>query len=270
MGTILDIARQAAVELSLEQFIDDAGTLFGTANQGDSSPNKMLRALTKTCREIAADYPWKALRVERVIASIPAELQPDAIPPDFLEYIPRTFVDLTRGFPMIGPLSQSEWALLKARPTGTAFLSWMEDAGGIRLYPVPQSGRVFSFRYRSNAIGWSRSRSSPAWSSGRPAEAPRWGNGPVTAERTRIMRFVADTNEPLWDDELVILGTISNYLKIDKTPDPVAENAYQLMLYNREKQDGGRRVIDFSGDNGTSDDMIEALKRSAVITRVAN
>ena len=70
-----------------------------------------------------------------------------------------------------------------------------------------------------------------------------------TGVRPRISRFAADTDIPLWDDELMTLGAIFQYrkgLRKDYAQDQID---FEGCLANRIKADGGSKVLSMGGSS---------------------
>jgi hypothetical protein len=272
LGTILEVAKDAAVELSLESFAnDDAASLFSAFNDGDSAPQKLLRSLTKTCKALGADYPWQAMRAEHVFACLPAENQPDVIPEDFDRFIPGTWFDRTSSWRLVGPISEDQWQAIKAFPIGTSVICWMQRGDDVLLYPTPENGRVLAFGYQSNAIGWSRAAHDQSVAIPRDSDVFTPAIGIPSGDwRRRITRFTEDANVTLWADELVTLGVVANYLKIEQSQSwPTAMSDFERMTYNRLKADGGVRAVNFAGPDPQHDySPADRLRNAAVVIRV--
>lgn len=234
MSNILALASDAADELSIHR----PTTLFPVYNEGDASDRKILRALTRACRYMAASFEWSALKGRHSWQATATEVQP-ALPADLLRVIPGTSWDDTLRRPLCGPLSDAEWAEAKSSAIGRIEPAYAILGGELVMTPVPEAGRQFSFMYVRDAIG-----------------KDVGGN--------RIARFTADSDLPLWDDELVILGMVWQWRKAERYDYAQDELDFKLMMQDRIKRDGGGRDLSMGAPAASSNDMVARMKSAAL------
>lgn len=230
MSTILSILSDAADDLSIHR----PPTLFGAYNEGDAGDRKLVRALTRACRYMSASYDWSVLKRRHAWAATATEEQP-SLPTDFERVIMGTAWDDDLRRELCGPLSDQEWAEAKSSAIGRIEPAYVIYGKTLLMQPVPEAGRQFSLMYISNAIG-------------------------RDAEGGLIERFSADSDTPLWGDELVTLGTIWQYRKAERYDYAQDELDFKLLMQDRIKRDGGGKALDMGGPVKSSADMVARLK----------
>lgn len=89
----------------------------------------------------------------------------------------------------------------------------------------------------------------------------------LTAE-THLARFADDTDTALWDDELMTLGAILHFRQGERYDYAEDKFAFERMMADRIKQDGGRRILSMGGGMSSADDRVAARKNNALIITV--
>ncbi len=237
MSNILAIAGEAADELNVERPL----SLFGAHDEGDVSPAKLRRALTKCVKGLAAEWDWQALSRERTFTSLASETQTAMIPADFLRFVPETMWDRSVKMPMTGPLTSSEWQAVKAWNTGVTTPNFRQRGNDVLTYPVPSAGRTFAFEYITLSVG-------------------------KNAAGTEIPAFTADTDTTWWDDELMICGVVMHHRMMERQDYAIEHAQFEKLKADRIKQDGGRRRINMRGNNPRSaEERVAAMRSNAVV-----
>lgn len=280
---ILQICQDVADELSLSR----PATLFPEAGtEADTDARKLLRALTKTVKYIAANYDWQVLRGEKNFVTVAQEWQPNTIPDDFLRFsLDGYFYNRTRRWKLSGPTSAAEWQRLKLYGIA-AFPGYYSLASEhLRIYPEPPAGEEIHFTYIRDAIGTIGNASArwqevgvPTQGTGqqpfydigeRPHTSGTWTSIDMApAPDTPVKRFTKDTDIPLWDDELLTLGTIANFRQMEGLEAQTAFQLFQSMLSNRRALDGGRRVLDMGKGPHNVTDRIQGMKNAASLVPI--
>lgn len=210
MIPIIEIARSAAVRIGSEP----PRTLVGY-DQGDTTNVKLLEALRQTCRYLVRQYDWQASRREHRWISVEGAIQPYAIPADVLRILQDTLVCENTSVKFHGPVEAHEWA-----ERGWTYSDcWRIDGDRLLLSSALPHGTRLSYRYVANTLCV----------------------GP-TGERKRD--FSADLDVPLWDDELVRLGTVYHYRKNDGGDYGPSEYDFKSAMQQAIARDGGRRTLD--------------------------
>jgi hypothetical protein len=257
MATILEIVNRACVRLSMRP----PRTLFGRYNEGDTTDLKMREALTQTARFLAKDYNWNALLAEHTFTTIAGEAQALGTPLDLLRYVQDTLVDGAQFWWYDGPVEPAEWARRKLN----ASWAYMYDAGTLKITPAPNAGRVMSLWYVRNAIC---TRTVPAPGAG-------WvdleGNGtpPAVGPATidiKDSKFTTDNDVPLWDEELMVLGVVYHFRKMERNDYAQDEYDFQKCMADCIKMDGSRRVLNLGGPRPrNASDMVRSMKNAALV-----
>lgn len=239
---LIDIAREAADELSLEAPL----SLFGASDEGDATVGKVKRAIARTCRHLAAKHDWQVIERDRTFTSLAAEVQTGMIPSDFLRFVPDSFWDRTVKLPLHGPLNAQAWQRLKVFPVGAIVPNYRHQGNSILTFPVPAAGHTFSFSYVSKNIG-------------------RNANG------VELASFTADTDEPFWDEELMIQGTVMFMRRIDRMESATNEQEFNLLIAQRIRETGGKKINMTNGGGPMSaQQRLDAMRSNAAIVTVTS
>lgn len=237
---ILTLVTDASDDLGLTRPL----SLFASTDEGDTSDRKLLRALTRTCTTLAARHDWQVLRARYSWQAAPQSAQM-VQPTDFLRMIPCTFWAESRRLPVDWPISAHDWQQAEAGVSTITTPSAMQEGNVIKILPVPVAGETFSFRYIRNRIGFAADGT------------------------TGRARFTDDTDTTLWDDELVTLGIVYHFRLIDRLDYSADQVAFERMIQDRIKADGGTRSWNMaSGKHGDADDRLSRMKSAAVVVRV--
>lgn len=218
MATVLSICTDAADEMSF----DRSGTIV--ANTSDNTAQKMLRHLTRTCRQLAARYDWQELRREKTFTTVALADQATAtpIPTDFLRFVPDTLYNRTKRYRVVF-LNAEEWQGYQASLTTRVYDAAVMRGGTLLMAPTPAAGQTVAYEYITRYIA-------------------------LQADGTTyVSTFAADTDVPTLDEELLILGTVWRYLQAEGSDYAEAFREYELRLNDLLKMNGGRRVIDMGG-----------------------
>lgn len=219
MSSILELAIEVADEVSLGR----PSSLVG-AGVTDDDAFKIIRHMNKTCRMLATRYDWTFLQAEQTFTTVAAEAQTNAIPSDFRRFINQTFWNRTDRRPVHGPLSPRDYAYMKANVSDGIRDQYRKRGSEILVYPAPAAGETFAFEYITNYIGTD------------------------TLGTTYKAAFTDDTDIPLFDDELVILGTIWRYKKAEGQDYSEEFNEYEQRFADLIAQDGGKKNICMGGE----------------------
>lgn len=142
-----------------------------------------------------------------------------AIPADCDHFIQQTGWDRSFRWQLVGPLSPQEWQVLKSgiSPTGPR-LRYRIMAGKIFVNPVPASLDNLVMEYYST--GWCQS-----------------------AAGTAQTAWLADTDTPVLQDRLFILGMIARFLNRKGLDSSVAQKDYEDAVESAISRSGGSRVL---------------------------
>lgn len=216
MTTVLELVTNAADELSLARpsDIDDV--------TDDNTAQKLIRHLTRTCKQLSVEYDWEQLRREKTFTTVAAAAQTSAMPTDFKRFVKDTIWNRTNRSKLLGPLEPRDWQARQAVVESGPYQSFIMRGSTFFMTPVPSAGWTIAFEYITKNIGL---------------------NGSAEVET-----FTSDECTTFFDDELVILGTVWRYRKSEGLDYSEEFREYQLRRANLIKMDGGRRILDMAGD----------------------
>jgi len=151
---------------------------------------RLVRAANKTGRALSQEHPWQILTREALFLFVAGENQGDieAIAPGFSYILNDTLFNRTRRYPILSDTPQN-WQMMKADSVGLNF-EWVRYRirGGQLLINPPVTfgvGDPILFEY-----------------------IRRWW-----IKSSQQDRYLADTDVAVFDDELMILGTVWQYKK---------------------------------------------------------
>jgi hypothetical protein len=241
--TALEIARRSAVRLKIQR----PSTLFAPYNEGDISDVTLLESIMITAQYLASTYEWQTLRRRHQFTTVATEAQPDALPPDMMRPILEGLV--SRSLLLHGPMNAQEWAQQTAG-YAVGGMGWHIEVGVLKIAPAPPAGMPMQLSYLTNSICVSGASPVPDGDLC-PVCA---GHGPAGVFKPAI---TCDYDELLWDQELMILGTVMNYRKLDRMDYASDSQDFERMMQDRIKRDGGARVLRM----GESVDRLAAGRR---------
>lgn len=216
MTTVLSLVTDAADELSLARPTDIADTT------DDNTSQKLIRHLTRTCRQLSAEYDWSRLRREKTFTTVAAAEQTDAIPSDFQRFVKDTMWNRTTRTKVQGPIQASDWQIRQAQASTGPFQNFNIRGSAFLMTPTPTAGWTIAYEYITKYIGL------------------------AVDGTTERLTFTADDDTTYFDDELVILGTVWRYRKAEGLDYSEEFREYQLRRANLIKMDGGRRTLDMN------------------------
>ena len=197
-----------------------------TTSFGGSDPalKKIRRSIEATSYSLARIHAWKTMRAEATFTSVATEVQTSMLPTGFDRFIPETVWDRTDKTLLIGPVSEVEWAGLKAFAYADSSRRKFIQRGNtastsIRMIPVPAAGNTFAFSYVNTYFCES--------SSGTAQSA-----------------WAADADVSRIDAELVTLGAISDFLWMEGMNHEKADSDFEDLFSQLVKNDNPKsRVV---------------------------
>lgn len=196
--SLLTICQDAADQIGIER----PQVVFGGLQ---SNEQLLLRLANKVGRHLAAIADWPALRSEAVLAASGGTVQANAIPADFLRFIPETFWNRAVPALVSGPVGAVEWARLEAVSTEGLRQRFTRRGSDILVRPAPSAGEALAFGYIS--AQWVRSAGG----------VPR-------------PRFEADDDVSVLDEETITLGVVYEFLETQGQPSALALAEYQRRI----------------------------------------
>lgn len=217
MTTALELCQQAADELSVTR---PSGI---NPDSVDPTAQKLRRHLIRTCRQLSGRHDWQVLRREATFTTSGVAAQTDAIPSDFLRFVPGTMFNRTRRTRVLGPLTPEEWQRIQATVYTSVYDQFVQRGNSILLAGTLGADQTIAYEYITKAIG-------------------------LDADGNAIETFTADGDTAYFDDELVILGLVWRYLKAERRDYSEEYREFELRLADVIKMDGGRRRLDMGSD----------------------
>lgn len=199
MKTLLAIVQQAMAEMGQPQPIQVTTNVDAGVLQALALLNAEGEELSQT------EGGWPALRGEYLITLIPGQ-EAYPFPSDLQYFLGGTMWDRSTHWQAIGPLSASEWQLVRSGifPGGVNIRYRIMD-GQIHFDPVPTTNDTVVVEYMSS--NWCQSAAGAAQAA-----------------------FLADTDVPLLPDRLFILGLKWRYLAAKGMNYAEEKAAYDLAL----------------------------------------
>lgn len=209
--TLLTIVKAAADEIQMPR----PATVVGNDTP---DAQRFLRYANKVGSSVMKKYAWQALRNEHTFTATATEEQTGALPDDFDRFVPETFWNRDSKEDVVGPVDPVRWQGIVKTGGNNSRPMFIYRDDSIYLSPTPTAGHTYAFEYVSNK--WARS-------SGGTAQAS----------------FLADTDEPYLDEELMILGIIYEWLRSEGQPFDAALFDYRerlSMLVKDERASAGK------------------------------
>jgi hypothetical protein len=184
-----------------------------------NSAVQALTALTNSIKSLARDYDWQELyRVEDFTGVVDQEGYD--LPSDFDRFVNDTFWNVSKRRPCEGPMSASDWRLLKDSITGAgAFYDYYRIVRNqFEIYPTPTATDDYVYEYITNLI---------VESSG--------GTGQTT--------WLADTDVPVIDEYMLKLDATWRLLKNQGMPYAQEQQIALKAILQRTSVSGGKKTI---------------------------
>ena len=186
------------------------------ATNTDPAAQNILRLINKVGKRLMLTYNWNILRKEKAFTASGNEIVVTAanMPSDFNRFVTETFWDRSSSNLVSGPISPVEWQGLKVQTFASQNKKFIYRGGDVLTQPVFDVGTSLAFEYVSK----------------------NWAD--VAAANSPKSSMTIDTDIGIIDEELIIYGTIFEWLSAEGQPAGVAAKEYQdhfnLMIDNDE------------------------------------
>lgn len=210
--------------LTLKQMVQDVAGRMGLPEPDSVISNteltavRILRLMQQSGMELLRRHEWQAVRKEETFTTVAAEAQTDTpLAADFDRFVNGSLFNRTKKREIDGPLTSREYQRLKALTAQPVLDAIYVRGGTLYYYPAPAAGNTVAFEYVSTY--WIATASGSAGT---------------------LVRFAADTNTILLDEEMLIQDTLWRYRK--STGQNYAEDhrTAQLTILDRIARDGGK------------------------------
>lgn len=175
-------------------------------------------------QELAARYEWTALQTEATYTTLAAEDQGaiSTIAPGLNFIINDTIWNRPLRRPVFGPKTPQGWQQNKAFAINGPWSNFRIKAGHLYMYPTPTAGQSCYFEYMSR--NWLQN-------SGGSTTYDAWN---------------ADTDVPLLNDQLIVLGTIWRWKKLKGFEYAEDFNTYERRVMDAMAKDGSKDWLSLS------------------------
>ncbi len=138
-----EVLNRAGRKLGLDEVTDPVAST-------DPEWKRLKRLLDEVGQELAEDYEWTHLLVEKTIVGDGATTTYD-LPADFLDMVPQSGWNRAVQVPMQGPLSPQVWQYRKAATPQPVYAEFRLDVNQIRFTPAIANAQTVAFEYKSRA-----------------------------------------------------------------------------------------------------------------------
>jgi hypothetical protein len=203
-------------------------------NNDDDAAVQLLRAATKTGRELVAKVRWQALLAEHTFATVPATSS-YSLPTDYQAFANLTMWDRSNDWEMLGPATPRIWQTLQSATVSAGVRNWFRIAGNFfQLYPVPSDVRTIAYDYYSRYY---------CSSSGGTAQED----------------WAADTDLSRIDGELMTLGVCFYFKKSEGLPFAEEKSDYIAAILDYQSDDTPKGRIDLAAGSPLVNPLIGNL-----------
>ena len=194
-------------------------------SSADNTVKQMQALADQEVKDHARAHAWQVLQREVTWIATATEEQ-NVIPMDFDRFIPYTMYNRTRNRIVSGPLTPKEWQDLKGRAAVIVYDAFRQRGDKLLFMPVPTAGQEYAFEYVTKY-----------------AISDASGNTPK-------LKFSADGDVPLVDEELTTLGVLWRWYRAKGLDYAEAFNSYETIKRELMSRDGGQRGADLGQYRG--------------------
>lgn len=188
---------------------------------------QMLRLLEEEGTDLSKRGPWQGITFEATHTTTAAEDQGTVVSiatNGFRSIKNGTFWDRSSNLPILGPLSDQQWQMLKGLATTSPRYQYRIRGGKLLINPTPAASLSWAFEYLSK----------------------NWILG--VDGTTYKQYFTLDTDTVLLPEDLVLIGLRWRWKK-EKGMDYAEDFAmYEAQVNSDLAKDGGKPVLSMSGD----------------------
>lgn len=196
----------------------------------DTQILQLVQLLEEEGTDLARRGAWQGITFEASWSTSAAEDQGTVVSKatNGFNYIKNgTFWDRTTKLPVLGPLSESEWAALKGLGTTGSRYAYRIRGGKILVNPVPTASLTWAFEYASK--NWILGADGTTYKSA----------------------FTLDTDTVLLPEDLLVQGLRWRWKRekgLDYSEDM---RTYEMQVTDAMARDGGKRTLSMSGRGHT-------------------
>lgn len=211
MATCLSIIQTVCTRLSINSTNDAVGST-------DQQIINLMALANEEGQELAARHEWTALQAEATYTTAATEDQGaiSTIAPGLLYIINDTIWNRSLRRPVFGPKTPQGWQQNKAFAINGPWSNFRIQQGHLKMYPTPTAGQSCYFEYISR----------------------NWLTDSTGA--TSYETWQANTDIPLLDWQLLVLGTIWRWKKLKGFEYAEDFNTYERRVMDAIARDGSK------------------------------
>jgi hypothetical protein len=218
MADLLSICQDAADLIGIPRPVE-------VVNSTDQQVRQLLALAKEEGHELATSHPWEILNRQHTFTTVAAEEQPDAVPDDWDRFLPNSFFNRTTRLEVIGPITPQVWQAIMAQPQlNRVYLAFRERDNKFLITPNPTAGQTIAYEYISK-------------------------NWVEAADGELKPTFTADTDTPLLESRLFVLGLRWRFRKTKGLDYAEDYKTYQKEVQKVQGKDGGSTKLDITGRN---------------------
>ncbi len=210
--TLLSIVNTVQDRLSLPR----SGSVIGST----SKITRQMLALVNLDGQVQVKrHAWYYLTKEDTFSTTATQTQASFTESDFDRFVDGSMWNRSRKQPMTGPLTPSQWQVLKVRTLSSIYPVWRRtpaSTSSVDILPVPAAGETIAYEYTSK----------------------NWVSGAA-----QTSSFVADTDTSLIDETLIQLGLTWRFLKAKRLSWEEEYQEAEAYFQTLIAQETGRRTL---------------------------
>lgn len=216
--------------MTLLTLVQDACALISlpvppsVVGNGDNAVRILLSCAQREARQLARRWTWQRLARKASFTSLAQQSQTGALPSDFDgRLLAETMWNTTRTRRVLGPLDPREWQQRISSVSQGPYAAFRLQGDAILMSPTPSAGEVHTYEYMTRNVC-------------------------TSAGGTELATWTADSDVPILDDELLLLGIVWRFKQSRGMDYAEDMRTYEIEVVQAMARDGSRRTIDLTGD----------------------
>lgn len=210
--TLLTILDEAAARIGLQ-------SIQSVVGNSDQTVRSLFSLANQEGRSLARRTSWQALTNAFTFTTVAANEQTNAIPEDFDWIVPDSIFNRTTRRRIAGPLNASEYQADQASLVVRVWDTFRIRGNSMLLSPAPPAGETIAYEYITKY--WCQN-----------------------AQGDGLTAFAADTDVPVLEEELVILGLVWRFKKARGMDYAEDFSTYESQVGEAMIRDGGKPRLD--------------------------
>lgn len=222
--TLLTIVKDALQRIKLAAPVT-------VSSSTDPNVTQMIAAVNAEGKMQAKVIQWQQLIVEKTFLTVQQEVQTDALPADFGNFVNGTFFNRSQVRQIIGPLTPQEYQQHQSLFKVLVYDQFRLRGNDLLFLPIPGLSETCVFEYVRTT----------------------WAI--LASDSSAVERMDNDADTTLLNEELLTQGAIWRFLEMNNFPYEAkkdAAEAYEATLVAKEGN-GGRSVVNLARSRRTDD-----------------